>query len=301
MVLGIWEITVMQEVLDYFVEAINSHKRGDIPAAVDNYNKVFHYASFVRDNEVQCMAAVCRKFLYYYYNGTRAGNTIDKNGELHVLRLLGQRGAKVIFDVGANIGYWALNAAAVNPEATIHSFEIFADTNAKFITNTASNNRIIANAFGLSDRDGVVQVQCADDVDSAHFTTVFSFANGREETCPVMRGDRYMADVGIDRIDFLKIDVEGGEYDVLSGFSGALDRGAIPVIQFEYGPASLDSRKLLKDYYTLLTSHGYLIGRLHSGGANFRPYSVEEENFVNANFIACLNSAEDLREALTLR
>ncbi len=166
---------------------------------------------------------------------------------------LSARGAAAIFDVGANVGYWALTAARVNPSATIHSFEIVPETFAAFVENTKTYGRIVANAIGLSDREGTVPVHVADGVNSVHFSTATPFANGRRVECPMTRGDLYAARAGIERIDFLKIDVEGGEYDVLMGFSDMLGRGTIGLIQFEYGPASIDSRKLLKDYYNLLT------------------------------------------------
>lgn len=175
---------------------------------------------------------------------------MDRNGEQRLLTRLGERAVPVIFDVGANIGYWALNASSLNPAGRIHSFEIFPETHAS----------LVANGFDLVAIDGAIEVQSAEGVESARFSTVTRFENARATVCQVMRGDRYMAESGVERIDFFKIDVEGCEYDVLMGFSSALTRSAVDLIQFEYGPASLDSRKLLKDYYDLLSGYGYEIG-----------------------------------------
>lgn len=291
----------MIELIDAFIDALQAQKAGNIDAAYQNYKKTFELAHHINDDEVRCMAVICRQFLYHHYNGACAGNTMEKNGETRVQAEVARRGGRVIFDVGANIGYWALRAAEINPAATIHSFEIFDDTYAQLATNVAGCPRIVPNSFGLSGHDGNARVQYADNVNSAHFTTVFSFDNGGSRERPVIRGDRYVAEQGIERIDFLKIDVEGGEYGVLSGFAETLARGVVPLIQFEYGPASVDSRKLLKDYYEMLTGLGYEIGRLHGGGVNFRAWSPEEENFVNANFIACLASEKALVEALAFR
>lgn len=292
----------MTSILDVFIAALTNQKSNDLDGAIKNYNALFQGAVNTTSIDVQCLAAVCRRFLFYYQNGTRADNPMDRNGEQWLLARLGERGVPVIFDVGANIGYWALNAAALNPAARIHSFEIFPETHASLVANTAATNRIVANGFGLGTIDGTIEVQSADGVESAHFSAVSRFENGRQAVCPVMRGDRYMAEAGVERIDFLKIDVEGGEYDVLTGFSGALARGVIDLIQFEYGPASLDSRKLLKDYYDLLSGHGYEVGRLHGSGVWFKGYSVlEDENFINANFVACRKERADLRAAVTLR
>src|SRR5690242_12680956 len=49
------------------------------------------------------------------------------NGELRVLQILGQSGARVLFDVGANVGEWTVAARALIPTAQIHAFEIVPD------------------------------------------------------------------------------------------------------------------------------------------------------------------------------
>ena len=64
--------------------------------------------------------------------------------------------------------------------------------------------------------------------------------------------DDYCASKGIERIDFLKIDVEGAEHRVLKGLSKMIDGDGVACVQFEYGPFSLDTRFLLKDYFALL-------------------------------------------------
>lgn len=223
---------------------------------------------------------------------------MDRNGEQRLLTRLGERAVPVIFDVGANIGYWALNASSLNPAGRIHSFEIFPETHASLVANTVAArmaNRMVANGFDLGAIDGAIEVE------SVRFSVVTRFENARATVCPVMRGDRYMAESEVKRIDFLKIDVEGGEYDVLMGFSSALARSAVDLIQFEYGPASLDNRKLLNDYYDLLSGYGYEIGRLHGGGVWFNAYSIlEDENCINAHFVPCRKECAALRAAITL-
>ena len=63
-----------------------------------------------------------------------------------------------------------------------------------------------------------------------------------------------MAQHGIESIDFLKVDTEGADIDVLQGFRNAFEQGAVTMAQFEYNDLSLKlSRTLLADFYELLT------------------------------------------------
>jgi len=110
-------------------------------------------------------------------------------------------------------------------------------------------------------------------------------------------GDDYVRQAGIDRIDFLKIDVEGSEYKVLKGFANALERDSIQCIQFEYGAFSVDTRFLLRDYYNLLESR-YWIGKIYPSYVEFREYDWRMENFRFANYCCVRRSRRDLRRLL---
>jgi hypothetical protein len=100
----------------------------------------------------------------------------------------------------------------------------------------------------------------------------------------IMTGDEYVARHDIDRIDFLKIDVEGTEHLVLKGFARTLAEGRIRCIQFEYGAFSIDTRVLLRDFHALLAPK-YWIGKLFPTGIEFRDYSWTDEDFRFANFL----------------
>ena len=51
---------------------------------------------------------------------------------------------------------------------------------------------------------------------------------------------------------FIKIDVEGFEFEVLKGFGNMLSEKAIKIIQFEYGYANADAGHTLKDIFNFL-------------------------------------------------
>lgn len=69
----------------------------------------------------------------------------------------------------------------------------------------------------------------------------------RVETIRITTIDSYLKTHDIQHVDFVKLDVEGHELAALKGMSGALQAGAIDMMQFEYGATFADSRILLRD------------------------------------------------------
>ncbi|MEM6338708.1 MAG: FkbM family methyltransferase [Pseudomonadota bacterium] len=66
-----------------------------------------------------------------------------------------------------------------------------------------------------------------------------------------------------DRIDFLKLDLEGHELEALKGAEPLLINHTIRAMQFEFGGANIDSRTYLRDFWELLhEKHGYTLYRL---------------------------------------
>jgi len=92
--------------------------------------------------------------------------------------------------------------------------------------------------------------------------------------------------------------VEGAERLVLKGFSEALDAGRIDVIQFEYGKVAILTHFLLKDFYELFEDKGYAVGKIFPDHVDFRPYKLEDEDFLGPNYLAVRRERADIIEAL---
>jgi hypothetical protein len=108
-------------------------------------------------------------------------------------------------------------------------------------------------------------------------------------------GDSYFSSKGLSKIDFLKIDVEGMEGNVLQGFSKTLSQGLIKIIQFEYGMVNISSHFLLKDFYDFLVPYGYRIGKIYPNFVKFRDYSWwRDEDFKGPNFVAVLQTEDEI-------
>jgi FkbM family methyltransferase len=247
-----------------------------------------------RNPAVAYLARKARSFLRGYDNFDYDPHC---NGERFLLQQIAAAGADTLFDVGANRGEWTLLARTCCPQAEIHAFEIVPRTCERLVRAAAPLAGVRINDFGLSDRDGMMPVAVTDDDTRA--TTVAGFLpEASVLPCRVRRGDDYAADCGIARIDLLKIDVEGGEFEVLRGFERMLQQGQIGAIQFEYGTALIYRRLYLRDFYELLDGFGFASGKLYPGHVVFQPYRVELEDFLGPNYVAVHKTRDALRRRL---
>jgi hypothetical protein len=114
----------------------------------------------------------------------------------------------------------------------------------------------------------------------------------------ITTGDQFCAQHGFDRIDFLKLDVEGSEYEVLRGFESMLSLGAVDVLQFEYGYVNVLTKHLLRDFHQLLETAGMVVGKIYTDHVDFRTYK-HHEDFLGPNFLAVRRSQERLIATLS--
>jgi hypothetical protein len=67
--------------------------------------------------------------------------------------------------------------------------------------------------------------------------------------------DDFLREQNIQRVDFMKIDTEGFEMDVLQGAKASLGEGKIGAIQFEFNDVHFARRQFLADFQAVLPSH----------------------------------------------
>ena len=139
------------------------------------------------------------------------------------------RPGMVVFDVGACIGLVTLTSAGiVGPTGQVHSFEPGKRQLEYLRKNVALNgyeNIVHVNPIAVSDVEGTVGyvVGRAVNIGGSHIA-----AAGEGEAVPCTTLDRYMEQNGVERVDCLKMDVEGSELRVLKGFARAMDGPAPP-------------------------------------------------------------------------
>jgi hypothetical protein len=95
----------------------------------------------------------------------------------------------------------------------------------------------------------------------------------------------------ISHIDFLKIDTEGEELNVLLGAKSFLEQKRISIVQFEYGGTYLDSKIKLKQVFDLFMGFNYLIFKIIPNGLmRITQWEDELENYAYANYLAVVES-----------
>jgi FkbM family methyltransferase len=243
------------------------------------------------------VARRCRRFVDCVENAD--DYDFETNGERRVLEILLRSGARCLLDVGANVGDWALVAHRLGPEATVHCFEVVPDTHAVLRERTRAIPRIVVNPCGLSDREEEVSVRYFPG--ASVLATLTEYPHERESVVVrgrVARGDDYLKERGIERVDLLKIDVEGAEERVLRGFVDALAAGRIEAVQFEYGQVSILTRFLLRDFHSFFEERGFVVGKVYPAGVAFRAYAFAHEDFRGSNFVAVKRGRADLVLAL---
>lgn len=242
------------------------------------------------------LARLCRSYLDWHAN---LDYELSRNGEDFVLQMLGRLAPRLIVDAGANVGDWTLAARRRCPAAQIHAFEIAAPTYATLCANTAADADIRCHNLGLSDRDETIAIRHFDGAPALTTATRYPHPLASTElSAQVVRGDAFLAGLGVSHIDMLKIDVEGMEAQVLRGFDSLLSQRRIDLVQFEYGRVNILNHFLLMDCHAFFLERGYVVGKVYPHHVDFRPYALSDEDFRGPNYLACRADRPDLLAAL---
>jgi len=152
---------------------------------------------------------------------------------------------QIVFDVGANVGQTANLYQKMFKNANIYSFEPVRASYNKLVDNTKSNKMIHPINIGFGDVNKVFEMKLDHDPTSTTNTLNpnFNKASDHEiEKVEIKTLDSFCTERNINKIDFLKIDTEGWEINVLNGALGMINRGNIKAILCEVGFTSLNVR-----------------------------------------------------------
>ena len=149
----------------------------------------------------------------------------------------------VLWDVGANIGLHALTARHFRPRATVVAFEPAPHTASRLVANADLNRadvRIVTSA--LADHSGVAELSLATRGNTG-LTSLRPWPDVTYETtivCSCIRADDLVHSGTVPAPSVVKLDVEGFELEVLSGFGNLLAAPELRTIVFEASGAPAD-------------------------------------------------------------
>ena len=155
--------------------------------------------------------------------------------------------------MGANTGDYALMANQLVPGAKIHAFEPLPSTFKILESRLAGTPGVRLNNFGLGAGEQVIQLHHhgEGEVTASAFPLGLELQDGHPlQSTPIriFRGDDYAKAAGVSKVDFLKIDVEGMEFEVMQGFGGFLGAN-VDCVQFEYGVFNIASNYFCSAIY----------------------------------------------------
>ena len=115
----------------------------------------------------------------------------------------------VVFDVGGYYGTWSTDIF-LKYGCNIHIFEPVQQHINNIYAKFSKNDKIIINPYGLSNRN-----TCASISQDGVASSFFAKNDANTETAELVDIKQYMKENHINFIDLIKINIEGGEYDLL--------------------------------------------------------------------------------------
>lgn len=206
------------------------------------------------------------------------------------------RESKVIFDIGANTGWFSMMAKAYNIQAKVFAFEPQPNIyNVLQKNNTLNEFNVCCEQLALSDQKGTLPFYNTGDTTFSNINTMHGSLNKAWRTkrqksisVEVSRLDDYIGKNNIPPIDLMKIDVETLEYEVLVGYGEFLHKH-FPILILEIQDEKIGrdvSQVLGKEYtYYWIDEALGLLEVTHLGRNN------DQEN---RNYLLCPNRKKQL-------
>jgi len=191
----------------------------------------------------------------------------------------------VVFDIGANYGWYSLNIAKKHPNARIYAFEpipySFGVLSRNIELNDFKNIRVFN--IGIGKENTVSEFNFNKDASGAtSMVNLLDRENAEKIKCAVRTVDSFVEENNVDRVDFIKCDIEGAELFALQGGKGVLERHRPKLFvemlrkwsaKFGYHP---------NDIIRFMADLGYRCFEI--GGGKLRGFETMTDETVSTNF-----------------
>jgi FkbM family methyltransferase len=215
-------------------------KQDFIDAMCKNHLVLNDYAEYMKNTEIKRITIENGKVYMTSDEGIVIRcNFIDKAGiplvnlsfgsyereeRLCVMKLIESN--DVVFDIGVNYGWYSLNIAKKYPNVRIYAFEPIKYTFDIFSENIEINNIKNINIFnvGIGKENTVTEFNFNRDHSGAtSMVNLLERENVEKIKCSIRTLDSFVKQEKIDRVDFIKCDVEGAEFFALQGGKNVLE------------------------------------------------------------------------------
>ncbi len=202
----------------------------------------------------------------------------------------------VVLDIGANIGaHTLIMADIVGPNGSVIAFEPTDYAYHKLIKNIELNSK-------LKNNINPQQIMLTNDNESIVDELIYSswpVDGNKNKLHPIHKGeykttssaiactlDSFLKSINVNKVDFVKIDVDGYEYDIFCGAEHILS-SMKPILCFELAPHVIKERgKSVEMLINKITSYGYQLYRESNykklpNNVNILKNFVDEESSIN--------------------
>ncbi|MBM4053783.1 MAG: FkbM family methyltransferase [Planctomycetes bacterium] len=240
------------------------------------------------------------EWLYLYsITGMNYGGIVDNihtSGELfaikHVAKHIAPEKDPIVFDVGANKGEFSLKVLEYfGKNVNVYCFEpsILIFKELQLALKEFPNAKLLNIALGLGNETVTMYGHTSSSGLEVCPENVRKKAMNYTERVNFMRLDDFCKQHHIDHIDYLKMDVEGCELNILKSAQNMINSDSIDFIHFEFNHPSIYLKLFFKDYYDFLSPKYSIYRILQDGLCPIQNYSEHCEIFANSNYLAIAN------------
>jgi FkbM family methyltransferase len=256
-----------------------------IPRALVNHRpiniKLFLGKVFTRIGMLQLFKWVVNKLGYHVTYKDFHSNGIDLQTDISDAEV---ESTQTVFDVGASIGGMSDKFLNLFPAATIHAFEPFDPSFTHLDKKFGKHPRVLCNKLGLSSKPGLSQMFLQKDSGynslNERVNKPSKQMNGQYQDVHVSTIKEYCNEKNIKHIDFIKIDVEGLDLEVLYGAEEMLNAGMIKYIFIECTfDHENEQNTSFHSVNTYLQTKGFKVRSLY-----------DQSNFGGKNYLTCVNA-----------
>ncbi len=201
------------------------------------------------------------------------------------------RPGMTVFDVGANVGVYGLFIARrIGPTGTCHAFEPNPSLRPFLEENKRRNKlpNLDLNFIGTGDKASTMSfVTHKKNIGQSHISSASDNGIDSREVA-IVRLDDFVAERKIEKIDFVKMDVEGFELPTLRGFESTLRDGRANIVHTE-----IDLRHMARYGYSFPEMKAFM------NGLGYGPYRLTGGGFLPFEGASKSKDAYWSREPLT--
>lgn len=216
------------------------------------------------------------------------GRDPERNGEILLLSRIAPS-AHYFIDVGANVGLWS--------KAFFYAMEARTGKGLLFEPSPEAVSRARANLSAYGERVEIVQAALgsepgegvfyaeAESGETSSLVRAFSQKGATPMRVSVTTLDHELEKRSVDYVDFVKVDAEGLDLQVLKGARKTLRSKKIGIVQFEYNFPWALTGCTLADAINFLEEVGYAVFLLKSSGLYHINYRRYGEYFGFSNYV----------------